>query len=155
MESAHVSRSVIEDFLAQKRLAIVGVSHEPGKGFGNMARKELAKKGYRLFVVHPTADEIDGAKCYRDLADVADQVDGVVLVTPPAETERLVVRAAELWIRRVWMQQGAEWEQAIRFCEARNLPVVHHECILMFAEPAMWLHRAHRWVKGVSGELPH
>lgn len=48
MESAHVSRSVIEDFLAHERLAIVGVSHEPGKGFGNMARRELAKKGYRL-----------------------------------------------------------------------------------------------------------
>lgn len=151
---ATVPRTVIDDFLAQKRLALVGVSHEPDKGFGNAVRKELSGKGYELVIVHPTAASIGGARCVRSLAE-AGTVDGVVLVTPPAETEKLVREAADLGIRRVWMQQGAESDAAIRTCEERGLEVVHHECVLMFAEPAAFFHRAHRWVRGVTGALPH
>jgi predicted CoA-binding protein len=90
----------------------------------------------------------------RSLADVADRVDGVVLVTPPAETEKLVEQVATLGLKRVWMQQGAESDRAIRLCEERGVAAVHHECVLMFAEPAHWLHRAHRWARGVAGHLP-
>ena len=32
--------------------------------------------------------------------------------------------------------------------------VVHGECLLMFAEPAGLIHRAHRWVWGAIGKLP-
>ena len=34
------------------------------------------------------------------------------------------------------------------------MSVIAGECILMFAEPAGFGHRAHRWVKGVFGQLP-
>jgi hypothetical protein len=32
---------------------------------------------------------------------------------------------------------------------------VHGECILMFAEPAAFFHRAHRWIWRMLGKLPH
>ncbi|HEY3357442.1 MAG TPA: CoA-binding protein [Polyangia bacterium] len=148
-----ITRAVIDDFLAQRSLALVGVSAS-GKKFGNAIRKELAQKGYTLHLVHPRADQIEGQPCARTLAEVADKVGGVVLVTPPAETERLVREAAAAGLRRVWMQQGAESPEAIRLCEELGLSAVHGHCILMFAEPAMWFHRAHRWMKGTFGHLP-
>jgi predicted CoA-binding protein len=150
---AMVPRSVIDEFLAQKSLAVVGVSRSGG-GFGNSVRKDLRKKGYEVHVVHPSADAIAGEPCAKSLAEVADRVTGVVLITPPAETEKLVREAAELGIPRVWMQQGAESKDAIAFCREHGIDVVHGECILMFAEPAGWVHRAHRWVRGATGELP-
>jgi predicted CoA-binding protein len=147
-----VNRPVIDEFLSQKSLAIAGVSRDGG-GFGNVALKELAAKGYDLHVVHPDVDTIAGRPTARRLADLAGKVGGVILVTPPAVTAGLVREAAGAGIRRVWIQQGAESADAIAFCEAQGMRVVHHECILMFAEPARWFHRAHRLVRGLFGHL--
>lgn len=148
-----VSRQAINDFLGQKRLAVVGVSRN-GQGFGQVARKELAAQGYSVRVVHPDAAEIDGVPCARSLKELAGQVDGVVLVTPPASTETLVREAEEAGIRHVWMQQGAESDAAVKWCEEHGMNVVHHECILMFAGHPGWFHRAHRWMRGTFGQLP-
>jgi uncharacterized protein len=148
-----VSRRTIDDFLAQKTLALAGVSRS-GKGFGNAVRKELAAKGYTVRLVHPDVDAIEGQPCARSLRDVAAEVGGVVLVTPPEVTAALVREAAEAGIRRVWMQQGAESEEAVRFCEQHGVDVVHHQCILMFGEPAAWPHRFHRRVRAIFGRLP-
>jgi uncharacterized protein len=150
---ATVDRAVVDDFLAQRTLALAGVSRS-GKGFGNVIRKELTAKGYRVLVVHPEAVTADGQPCARSLEDVASEVGGLVLVTPPAATATLVREAAAAGIRRVWMQQGAESDEALRFCADNGLAVVHHECILMFAEPAGPLHRFHRWLRGLLGRLP-
>lgn len=152
--STHIARPLVDDFLAQRSLALVGVSRDGNTGFGNAVRKELSSKGYTLHLVHPEADRIGDMACARSLAEVASQVGGVVLVTPPAQTETLVDEAAALGIRRVWMQQGAESPEALRRCAAHGITPVHGECILMFAEPAAWIHRAHRWARGAFGELP-
>lgn len=148
------NRETIDDFLAQRSLALVGVSRDGRTGFGNAVRKELSEKGYTLYVVHPEADRIADAPCAHSLAEVAPRVGGVVLVTPPAQTAKLVEEAAAAGIRRVWMQQGAESDEAIAACDRHGIAVVHHECILMFAEPTAWFHRAHRWARGAFGELP-
>ena len=149
-----VSRQVIDEFLAQKTIALVGASRD-GSGFGNTIRKELAGKGYSVLLVHPEAAAIDGQPCARSLRDIAAKVGGVILVTPPASTVALVREAADAGIRRIWMQQGAASPEAIAFCEQQGLAAVHGECILMFAEPAMWLHRAHRGINRMIGRLPH
>jgi predicted CoA-binding protein len=143
----------VDDFLAQRTLAVVGVSRE-GKKFGNMAYRELKAKGYQLFPINPNADSIEGDRCYPSLTALPGPVDGVLIVVPPAETERVVRDVAAAKIRRVWMQQGAESEAAIRFCQQNGINVVHNECILMFAEPTAFGHRMHRWVWGLLGKLP-
>jgi predicted CoA-binding protein len=148
-----VSRAVIDEFLAQKRLAIVGASRN-AKKFGSVVRRELSAKGYQVLPVHREAETIDNQPCVRSLADLSGQVDGLVLVTPPAETTRLVKEAAAAGIRRVWMQQGAESDEAIRYCEANGIAVVHHECIIMFAEPVGFGHRLHRGILKLVGRLP-
>jgi len=149
-----VSRPVIDDFLAQKTLALVGVSRNGG-GFGNMVRKELSSKGYTVLLVHPEVSTIDGQPCALSIKDVAGRVGGVVCVTPPAVTTRVVAEAVEAGVRRVWMQQGAASPEAITYCETQGLAAVHGECILMFAEPAAFPHRLHRGIVRFFGRLPH
>lgn len=148
-----VSRAMIDEFLSQKHLALAGVSRD-GKGFGHVIRKELTAKGYQLHLVHPEVDTVAGEPCVRHLADIAGQVGGLVLVTSSSATEKLVVEAAEAGIGRLWMQQGAESDEAIRLAEKNGLSVVHHHCILMFAEPAGLPHRIHRWFKSLVGGVP-
>jgi predicted CoA-binding protein len=147
------SKAMVADFVAQRKLAVVGVSRR-GKKFGNMAFRELKAKGYKLLPVHPQAETIEGERCFPNLSSLPEPVDGVLVVVPPAETEKVVREAAAAGIKRVWMQQGAESPAAIRFCQENGLNAVHGECILMFAEPAAWFHRAHRWVWRLLGKLP-
>lgn len=146
-------RARVDEFLAQKKIAVVGVSRG-GKGFANIALKELRAKGYSVYPVNPNAQTIEGETCYPSLRALPERADGVVIVVPPDETELVVRDAFFAGIRKVWMQQGAESDMAIRFCKEHEMSVVHGECILMFAEPAHFFHRAHRFVKGLSGQLP-
>jgi hypothetical protein len=148
-----VSRATIDDFVAQRSLALVGVSRS-GRGFGNTVRKELGGKGYTLHLVHPEVDAVAGVPCVKRLQDLAGKVGGVILVTPPAQTLGLVREAAEAGITRVWMQQGAESAEAVRLAEEKSLHVVHGHCILMFSDPVGFPHSVHRWLKRVGGTLP-
>ncbi len=147
------SKATVADFVSQRKLAVVGVSRKKMK-FGNLAFRELKRKGYKLFPVHPHAEQLEGERCSASLAALPEPVEGVLVIVPPAQAEQVVREAAAAGIRRVWLQQGAASPAAIRFCEDNRISVVHGECILMFAEPAAWYHRAHRWVWGLLGKLP-
>ena len=147
------SKATIEEFLAQPVLAVVGVSRD-SKKFGSKVYSDLRRKGYQTFAVNPNVHVIGDSPCYPSFQALPKRVDGVVFVVPPGETEKMVQEVAEVGIRRVWMQQGSESQDAIRFCEENNISVVAGECILMFAEPAEFYHRVHRWAWGVLGKLP-
>jgi predicted CoA-binding protein len=146
------SKATIEAFLGQETLALAGVSRG-GKKFGNAVLRDLSGKGYEILPVHPDAAEIDGVRCYPSLAELPKPAGGLVVVVPPDQTERLVQEAHEAGIDRVWMQQGAESDAAIRYCQEHAMDVVHGECIMMFAEP-QGFHKFHRWLWGLLGKLP-
>ena len=141
--------TTINAFLAQRTLAVVGVSRG-GKKFGNSVYHDLKNKGYRVFPVNPHAGSIAGERCFPDLLALPEHVGGAVLVIPPAETERIVRQAAEAGIKRVWIQQGAESEDALQFCESHGIDAVHGECIMMFSEPTKFPHKVHRWVRNLT-----
>ncbi len=148
------TRALVSDFVSQRTLALVGMSRS-GKKFGNAAYRELTAKGYTVYAVHPGAESIGSARCWPSLAALPKPVDGVVVVVPPAATGKVVEEAHAAGIPRVWMQQGAESPDAIRYCDEHGIAVVHHECILMFAEPLGWFHRAHRGLWRLLGKLPN
>ncbi len=147
------TQKAISDFLSERKLALVGVSRS-GKGFGNAVLKELKSKNYEIYPVHPQADSIDGESCVPSVLGLPEKVGGVVITVPPAETEKVVREVVQAGIPRVWMQQGSESAAAIRHCEEHGISVISGECILMFAEPAAFFHRAHRWFCGLFGKLP-
>ncbi len=148
-----VTMAQVEGFLEQRKLALVGASRS-GKKFGNVALRELRGQGYDVVPVHPDAGEIDGVRCVRSISELPGDVDACLLVVPPAASLVLAAEAAERGIRHLWLQQGAESPEAIRACEQAGVSVVHGHCILMFARPTAFFHRAHRWLWGVLGRLP-
>ncbi len=147
------TRDDIQDFVAQKTLAIVGMSRAP-RSFSADASKELKARGYRVYPVNPKATEIRGEKCYPSVAALPERVGGVLLITPPSATEQAARAAAEAGVTHIWIQQGAESKEAIAFCQQQDLRAVSGHCILMFAEPVGALHGIHRWVKKLFGGLP-
>ena len=145
-------QQLIKDFVDQKKLAVVGVSRA-GNKFGNMAYNELKQKGYQVFAIHPEAETVEGDKAYPSFKALPEAVDGVVLVVPPQQTEKVVQDAAAAGIKRIWMQQGAESDKAIQFCQENGIDVVSHECVMMYARPVKFPHSLHRWIWGLMGKL--
>ena len=52
------SKAMIDEFVSEPALALVGMSRT-GKRFGNFAYRALLSKGYRVYPIHPFADEIN------------------------------------------------------------------------------------------------
>jgi predicted CoA-binding protein len=147
------TRQEIQDFVSQKTIAMAGLSRDEN-AFSSSVRKELEIKGYRILPINPNAASIGGEACYPSLSALPQRADAVLVVTPPAESEKIVREAAALGIRRVWLQQGSVSEAAIAACAEHGLSSVSGKCIMMFAEPVGSFHAVHRWFAKVFGRLP-
>ncbi len=139
------NKSQIEQFLKLKSFAIVGVSAKKKK-FGNEIMRQMIKRGFKIYPVHKTAGIIDGELCYPDLRSLPEKPEGVILVIPPIETIKVVREIAELGIKNVWMQQGAESSAAICHSSIHGINVVRGECVLMFLENMGFPHNVHKWI---------
>jgi predicted CoA-binding protein len=148
-----ISQAHIDGFLKAHAMAIAGLSRT-GRKFGNIAHKTLMSKGYSLYPIHPDIQELNGLKCYADVTELPDDIENLLLVVPPLQSELLVKQIPESPIKRVWMQQGAESHTAIKFCHEHNIQVVHGCCILMHAQP-QGIHKFHHLLSGLFGKLPH
>jgi len=147
------SKKLVEEFLNQKKIAVVGVSRKKTK-FGNVIYKELKQKGYQVFPINPNITEYEGETCYPDLLSLPEKIDAVVICVPPVQTEKVVKEVVQIGIDKLWLQQGSQSDEAIKFCEENGIECIYNECILMFAQPSAFIHRAHKWVWGVLGKLP-
>jgi predicted CoA-binding protein len=147
----------IQDFLGQKRFAIVGVSRRP-KDFSRALLREFRQRGYDAVPVNPEAREMDGQPCFARLQEIEPPVGGALCMTPPALTDQVVRDCAEAGIKRVWMYRatgkGAVSADAVKFCEANGISVIAGECPMMFLPGGAWFHRFHGWVKKITGFYP-
>ena len=151
------SMATIQDFLAQKRIAVVGVSHNP-KDFSRGLLRALLERGYDAVAVNPELNVADGVRCFPRLGDIQPRVDGALLMTSPAVTDQVVRECAELGIPRVWMHRasgkGAVSSQAVDFCKEHGIAVVAGECPYMFFPHEQWFHRFHGFVRKITGAYP-
>jgi predicted CoA-binding protein len=123
-------QDLINEFMSQKRFAIVGATDDPEK-YGCEIFKNLRSRGYEVYPVNPRLKELEGFKCYSSLSDIPVKVDVVDIVVPPEVAEEVVKEAKRLGLERIWLQPGAENEAAIKFCQDNGMKVVHSVCVMM------------------------
>jgi predicted CoA-binding protein len=142
----------IQNFVQNKRLAIVGASRT-GKKFGNTILTELKGRGYQVYVVHPEQQEIDGEKCYSNLSALPGKVDGLVVCVSPNKAGQVLEEAAQVGIKNVWLQMGADSPDVKAQAEKLGINVVSGKCILMYADPVKGFHGFHRAFAKFFGQL--
>jgi len=130
---------------------VVGVSSHKTK-FGGSAFRELKRRGYDVFAVHPSMDKYEGVKCYRSLADLPVVPDCALVTIKPEAAFSVVGQAVDRGIRTLWFQQGADFSEAVAQAERAGLNVVKGSCILMYAEPVGGVHRFHRFLSRLFGK---
>jgi len=146
-------KKLVEEFLSEKNIAVVGAS-KSNKKFGNIVYRDLKQKGYNVYPVNPNADFIDKDKCYPNLLALQGKAGAAILIVKPASAEEIVKDAFSAGIKKIWLQQGSESDRAISYCNEKGIDVIFNECILMFAEPSAFFHKVHRWINGILGKLP-
>ena len=157
MAQPNVALNTIESFLAQKRIAIVGISRDP-HNIGASLFEEFRRHGYEVFPVNPNTAGILGQRCFARLQEIQPPPDGAVLLTSPTVTSSVVHDCLEAGVKRVWMHrgggQGAVSAEAVEFCRNNGMEVVPGQCPFMFLAPVRHVHRFHRLLFKLSGKYP-
>jgi len=146
------SLQTINEFLKPKRFAFIGLSRDPKK-FSRSVFKELLAKGYEMYPVNPNMDDVDGVKCYHNIADLPEDVKHGFIMTPKANTAGAIENAVTDGFTRIWIQQGAETKEAVELAKKNGVKLVSGSCIMMHAEPT-GVHRFHRFLAKIFGALP-
>ena len=99
------SLETVEAFLAQKRIAMIGISRN-SKDFSASLFSELERRGYGIVPVNPKAWEVMGRPCFARVQDIEPPVDGALLMTTPEVTDAVIADCDAAGIRRVWMYRA-------------------------------------------------
>jgi uncharacterized protein len=150
----------VHDFLAQKRIAVAGVSRDHGSHpAANLIYRRLKTTGHEVFPVNPNMQTFDGDRCYADLRSIPGGVDGVVIVTRPETTERIVRDCGDAGVGRVWMHQSigkgtSVSPKAVEYCRQHDISVIAGACPMMYGDGVDFGHMCMRWVLKLTGGLP-
>jgi predicted CoA-binding protein len=150
----------VQDFLAQKRIAVAGVSRNNSRHpAGNLIYRRLKKTGHDVFAVNPHMQSFDGDRCYPDLRSIPGGVDGVVIITRPEVTEHIVQDCNETGVRRVWMHRSlakgsSVSPKAVAYCQQHQISVIAGACPMMYGDGMDVGHTCMRWILGLTGGLP-
>lgn len=151
----------VDDFLAQKRIAVAGVSRDGGHHpVGNLIYHRLKATGHDVFAVNPHMQTFEGDRCYPDLKSIPGGVEGVVIITRPEVTEAIVHDCPDAGVRRVWMHQSVGRSTssvspaAVDYCRQHGIAVIAGACPMMFGPGADFPHTCMRWMLKLTGGLP-
>jgi predicted CoA-binding protein len=149
-------KEAAEAFLANKRVAVTGVSRAPKTHGSNTIYKRLRDRGYDVFAVNPNAAEVEGDRAYQDLRSIPGGVDAVVIATRPEYAEDTMRQCADLGIKHVWMHHGAGATSvsatATDYGRKNGITVIDGGCPLMFGPTADFGHKVMRIALG--GRVP-
>ena len=150
----------VHDFLAEKRIAIAGVSRDASRASAaNLIYRRLKTSGHDVFAVNPHMQTFEGERCYPDLRSIPGGVGGVVIVTRPETAERIVHDCRDAGVRRVWMHQSlgggsSVSPAAVDYCRQQGISVIAGACPMMFGPGADFGHVCMRWMLRLTGGLP-
>jgi predicted CoA-binding protein len=143
---------LINEFLKCNKLAYIGLSRSKIK-FGNILYQELIKRGYLLYPLHREEKEINKIKCYPNLQNVQDNIQGVIINAIPKNVIPLLKEASFLNIKHIWLQRGAESQEVYETAKNLGLDIITKKCILMYAKPIQGIHKFHRTLSQLFGNI--
>ncbi|MDX2076739.1 MAG: CoA-binding protein [bacterium] len=146
----------IQNFFAQKRIAVSGLSRNKDSGAGAIYLK-LRKNNYQVFPLHPEAEALNGDTCYPNLSAIPGHVDAVFIMNSPDVSEKIVDEALQLGIKHIWMHNNTLMassvsDAATEKCREAGVNVISVGCPMMFLEPDGF-HSCMRWFIRATGRM--
>ena len=138
--------NMVEEFLAQKKIAVVGVSDKRDTGC-NLNYRKFKETGYEVYAVNPRISEFEGDPCYPDLKSIPEKLDAVFILASPKVTEDVVQQCVDLGVKHVWMHcmMGTKpglvqsvtsvSQDAVEMCRENGIAVIPGSCPNQFLKP--------------------
>lgn len=138
--------NMVDEFLAQKKIAVVGVSDKRDTGC-NLNYHKFKDTGYRVFAVNPRISEFEGDPCYPDLKSIPEKPDAVFILASPKVTDEVVKQCVDLGVKHVWMHcmmgtkpglvqsMTSVSQDAVETCKANGIAVIPGSCPNQFLKP--------------------
>ena len=137
---------LVHDFLAQKKIAVVGVSDQRDTGC-NSNYKKFKDSGYQVYAINPRITTYDGSPCYPDLKSLPEKPDAVFILANQTVTDEIVRQCVELGVKHVWMHcmmgtrpglaagMSSVSPEAVRICRENGIAVIPGSCPNQFLKP--------------------
>jgi uncharacterized protein len=148
--------NLVQSFLAQQKVAVIGVSDKRDTGC-NLIYKKLKENGYQVYAVNPRITTYENDACYPDLKSIPEKVDAVFILASPRITEQVVQQCVELGIKHVWMHcmmgtkpglatgMTSVSPSAVEMCKVHGIAVIPGSCPNQFLKPDF----GHKMMRGM------
>lgn len=158
VEKAVPVAQAARDFLANKRIAVTGVSRSPQDHGSNVVYTRLREHGYEVFAINPNAERVEGDKSYPDLKSIPGGADAVVIGTRPELADPTMRECVDLGIKYVWMHRsfggGSVSGSAAAYGREHGVTVIPGGCPLMFDPVGDGGHKAMKFLFTLTGVVP-
>lgn len=145
-------------FLSKQRIAVTGVSRNPGSHGSNVIYDRLKDRGYEVYAVNPYAESINGDVCYPSLSAIPGGVEAVVIATNPGRAMATMEECVSLGVDHVWMHRsfgdGSVSKDAATWGRANGIEVIDGGCPLMFDPVSDRAHKAMKVLFTIMGKVP-
>jgi len=150
--------NMVEEFLAQKKIAVVGVSDKRDTGC-NLNYRKFKSTGYQVYAVNPRISEFDGDPCYPDLKSIPEKPEAVFILASPKVTDEIVQQCVNLGVKHVWMHcmmgtkpglvqsMTSVSQDAVQVCRENGIQVIPGSCPNQFLKPDF----GHAMMRGLWG----
>ncbi len=148
--------NLVQNFLAQKKIAVVGVSDKRETGC-NLAYTKFKENGYQVFAVNPRISTFNGDACYPDLKSLPEKPDAVFLLTNPKVTDQVIQQCVEIGVKHVWMHcmmgtkpglaasMTSVSPSAVEVCKSNGIEVIPGSCPNQYLNPD----GGHKFMRGL------
>ena len=150
-------REAADEFLAQHRIAVAGVSRD-SKQPANLIYRRLRDTGHDVFAINPNTEQAEGDPCYASVRAIPDGVDGVVIVTKHDATLKVAGDCVAARVPRVWIHRGlgrgSTSPEAVDLCRENGIKVIPGGCPNMFGDTSDGGHRFMCGMLRATGKIP-
>lgn len=109
--------------MSEGTVVVLGASKDRNK-YGNKAVRAYLQRGWTVYPVNPSIDEIEGIKAYRSLSEITGPIDRVTVYLPPAVVSSLLEDLAKLHPTEVFFNPGSDSPEVIERATALGLNAI-------------------------------
>ncbi|MBI5375384.1 MAG: CoA-binding protein [Candidatus Schekmanbacteria bacterium] len=120
-------------FEKSKTIAVYGMSKNPDKP-AQLVPAYFVSQDYNVVPINPSADEIIGIKCHKNLSDISERIDILDVFRPSEEAVEVVKEAIERRkikgdIDVIWLQEGIVSDTARELAEKEGIIFIQDKCL--------------------------
>ncbi|RJP67090.1 MAG: CoA-binding protein [Ignavibacteriales bacterium] len=152
-----ISKTQVENFFSNKKMVMIGMSRNPKDYTRNLSR-DLTVRGYEIYPVNPNASEIEGKKCYSNVASVDAVVNAALIFTKGETLSANLDEAVNKGIKHIWLNFDKPLTPVLKGKVEKygeqGINIIHGFCPYMFIENPQFFHKLHRFFVKRFGAFP-